>query len=295
MLTKINCSHPNIKFTVEEANETLPFLDVEIKLNDDSYDSWVWRKKTHTGVLLNFTAIAPTKWKRGLILCLLNRVWDICSSVTYFDREVAKLQKIFESNGYPVKFFKYTLEQFRNTKNKETNKDSENDSISIKIPFIGSPSIKLAKSLSGIFNDTFDIKLSPVFTSFKVKTYFGLKSRTPKFLCTNVIYEFKCLCDPSVSYIGVTSRPLCTRVDEHLNVSQKSNAEVSAISKHLHTCQKCFADTRHNQLDHFEILRNCTSPYTAKIQEAILIKRKNPKLNIQQFNKGASFTLKVYN
>ena len=250
-LTKINCSHPNIKFTVEEANETLPFLDVEIKLNDDSYDSWVWRKKTHTGVLLNFTAIAPTKWKRGLILCLLNRVWDICSSVTYFDREVAKLQKIFESNGYPVKFFKYTLERFRNTKNKETNKDSENDSISIKIPFIGSPSIKLAKSLSGIFNDTFDIKLSPVFTSFKVKTYFGLKSRTPKFLCTNVIYEFKCLCDPSVSYIGVTSRPLCTRVDEHLNVSQKSNAEVSAISKHLHTCQKCFADARH-----LSILRN---------------------------------------
>ena len=31
-LAKINCSHPNLKFTVEKANETLPFLDVEIKL-----------------------------------------------------------------------------------------------------------------------------------------------------------------------------------------------------------------------------------------------------------------------
>ena len=85
-LAKINRSHPNIKFTVEEANETLPFLDVEIKLLENSYDSWVWRKKTHTGVLLNFSAMAPTKWKFGLIFCLLNRVWDICSSCTYFDK-----------------------------------------------------------------------------------------------------------------------------------------------------------------------------------------------------------------
>ena len=247
--------------------------------------------------MLNFTAITPTKWKCGLILCLLNRVWDNCSSSTYFDREVAKLQKMFASNGYPSQFFKSALERFNKTKtdNTQVKKDSDSDLVCIKIPFIGSPSTKLAKSLSGIFNDTFEQKLSPVFTSFKVKNYFSLKSRTPKFLCTNVVYEFKCLCDPSLSYIGVTSRPLCTRVDEHLNVSPRSNAEISAISKHLHTCQKCFAETRHNQIDYFDILRNCTSNYTAKIQEAILIKRKNPKLNIQQFNKGASFTLKVYN
>ena len=282
---------------MEEATETLPFLDVEIKLVGNSYDSWVWRKKSHTGVLLNFTAVAPTKWKSGLILCLLNRVWDVCSSVAYFDVEVTKLQDMFVSNGYPVQFFKIALDRFRKSKstNKVKNTDSENDLVSLKIPFIGSPSTKLAKSLSAIFNDTFGIKLNPVFTSFKVKNYFGLKSRTPKFLCSNVVYEFKCLCDTSISYIGVTSRPLCTRIDEHLNSSSKSNTEISAISKHLHTCQKCFADTRSHQLDYFNILRNCNTAYTAKIQEALQIKRNNPKLNIQQFNKGASFTQKVYN
>ena len=296
-LTKINSSHPNIKFTVEEANETLPFLDVEIKLKENSYDSWVWRKKTHTGVLLNFAAIAPMKWKFGLIQCLLNRVWDICSSSTYFDIEVGKLRDMFASNGYPVQVFKTALERFRKfkTSSKDKNTDSENDLISIKIPFIGSSSVKFAKSLSAIFKDTFGTKLNPVYTSYKVKTYFGLKSRTPKFLCSNVIYEFKCLCDTSISYIGVTSRPLITRVEEHLNSSLKSTTADSAIRKHLNTCQKCFADTRSNQLDYFEILRNCSSSYTAKIQEALLIKRHNPNLNIQQFNKGASFTLKVYN
>ena len=144
---------------------------------------------------------------------------------------------MFVSNGYPIQFFKTALERFKKSKDKPKNTDAENDLISIKIPFIGSPSVKLSKSLSVIFNDTFGMKLIPVFTSFKVKTYFALKSRTPKFLCSNVVYEFKCLCDASISYIGVTSRPLCTRVDEHLNVSPKSNAEVSAISKHLNTCQ----------------------------------------------------------
>ena len=104
-LTKINKAYPSIKFTVEEATETLPFLDVEIKLKEDSYDSWVWRKKTHTGVMLNYNAIAPTKWKFGLIICLLNRIWDICSSRMHFNKEVEILKNIFISNGCLGQFY----------------------------------------------------------------------------------------------------------------------------------------------------------------------------------------------
>ena len=111
-LNKINSSHPDIKFTVEQATKTLPFLDVELKLDENSFDSWVWRKKTHTGVLLNYTAIAPSKWKFGLIICLLNRIWDICSDNNYFQQEVEKLKTMFLRNGYPVKFFNSAFEQF---------------------------------------------------------------------------------------------------------------------------------------------------------------------------------------
>ena len=298
-LNKINCSHPNIKFTVEEASETLPFLDVEIKLQDNSYDSWVWRKKTHTGVLLNFTAVAPTKWKFALIICFLNRIWDICSDKYYFDEEVEKLKRMFVKNGYPTKFFSSAFARFQTSKQtcKTSDENTSDDKNYIKIPFLGPASVKFAKSLSTLFEQYYDTKLTPVYTSFKVKTYFGLKSRTPKFLCSNVVYRFKCLCDTNKSYIGVTARPLCIRIDEHLNSTRRSgNLENdSAIIKHLDTCQKCFQETRSNQLEHFEILRHCTSQYTAKIHEALLIKRYNPKLNVQQFNKGASFTLKVFN
>ena len=294
-LDKINSFHSNIKFTVEETSDTLPFLDAEIKLNESSFDTWVWRKKTHTGVLLNFCAITPLKWKFGLVICLLNRIWDICSDSTYFQQEVEKLKVMLTNNGYPLKFFNAAFEKFWNSKNNPRSKEKDNNDIHIKIPFIGPASVKFGRSLSNIFKDTFGCKLIPVFTSHKVKSHFSLKSRTPQPLCSNVVYKFQCLCDTGNCYIGVTSRPFCIRVDEHLNLMKRSNTEAdSAICKHLDRCQKCFEGTRSKQLEQFQILRHCTSSYTAKIQEALLIKRYNPKLNIQQFNKGASFTLKVY-
>ena len=43
----LNNQHKNLKFTVEEAGETLPFLDVEVKLNLDNVDTWIYRKPTY--------------------------------------------------------------------------------------------------------------------------------------------------------------------------------------------------------------------------------------------------------
>ena len=58
-LSHINNQHPNIKFTVEKTINSLPFLDTEININGDNFESWVYRKPTNTGVVLNFNAICP--------------------------------------------------------------------------------------------------------------------------------------------------------------------------------------------------------------------------------------------
>ena len=51
---QINQQHPPIKFTVENSeNNILAFLDTQIKLEDDHFESVVYRKQTYTGVLLN--------------------------------------------------------------------------------------------------------------------------------------------------------------------------------------------------------------------------------------------------
>ena len=77
----INQQHPQIKFTVENSvDNALPFLDTQISLKDDHFESIVYRKQTYTGVLLNIEAVCPMSWKKGLILGAINRAKNICSS-----------------------------------------------------------------------------------------------------------------------------------------------------------------------------------------------------------------------
>ena len=78
-LDKLNSQHKNLQFTMEVSNNTLPFLDMELKIHNNNLQSWIWRKPTHTGVFLNFKAIFPLKWKSNLISCMLNRAKNICS------------------------------------------------------------------------------------------------------------------------------------------------------------------------------------------------------------------------
>ena len=41
----LNFQHQSIKFTVEPDSETIPFLHVEIKLNDSGIDPWFGKKQ----------------------------------------------------------------------------------------------------------------------------------------------------------------------------------------------------------------------------------------------------------
>ena len=54
----INALHRNLEFTVEVATNSLPFLDVNVRLGTDGVKLTVYRKPTNTNVILNFHAIA---------------------------------------------------------------------------------------------------------------------------------------------------------------------------------------------------------------------------------------------
>ena len=53
----LNRQHDNLKFTVEDCTNRLPFLDVDVRLKADGIETTVYRKSTHTGVILNFCAL----------------------------------------------------------------------------------------------------------------------------------------------------------------------------------------------------------------------------------------------
>ena len=46
-----------------------------------------------------------------------------------------------------------------------------------------------------------------------------------------------------------------------------------------------------HSVESFQLLEKCVTEYDTKIQEALLIKKLNPKLNKQLYAKGASFLL----
>ena len=46
---------------MESAVQRISFLDVSIKVNNDNIETWIWRKPTHTGLLLNYIAYCPKK------------------------------------------------------------------------------------------------------------------------------------------------------------------------------------------------------------------------------------------
>ena len=218
-LNTLNCLHPNLNFTVEVASSSMPFLDVNVRINSDAFETSVYRKHTHTGVFLHYLATAPTAWKKGLIFCLLYRAKMICSSMTLFLEEIGKLKRMFTLNGYSSKFFTTIYNDFMNPKpcddsdilDSDSEDGSENTPICLlRVPYYGKSSRGFAKDLSELIESNFEVKIRVVYTTFKVGSFFQLKSRTPSTLLSNVVYKFTCAVSAHITYIGYTSRHLLT-------------------------------------------------------------------------------------
>ena len=100
----LNTQHQSVKFTVEKAPDSLPFLDVEIKFNEFGFKTSVWRKLAYTGLLVNFRSTCPNAWKFGLITYLLKRAKSICSDYELFKDEITKLRCIFAKKIIQIGF-----------------------------------------------------------------------------------------------------------------------------------------------------------------------------------------------
>ena len=144
----------------------------------------------------------------------------------------------------------------------------------LKVPCIGKESRRFVSRLAKLFRVEFVVKMSAIYKTFKMRTYFQLKARPSLLLWPIVVYKFSCSCDSNLIYIGKSTRHLSTRVGEHLNVASQPNN--SAIKQHILSCTVC-ANVRHD-LNCFEVLIHCKSDFQAKIHEALLMKKHRSSL-----------------
>ena len=91
-------------------NLTIPchfWIYIYITHNDDgTLSTSKYRKPTFSGLYLKWNSYVPKQFKTGLVNCLLNRAWKICSNSDLFHQEI---KSTLAANGYPSNFLAQQL------------------------------------------------------------------------------------------------------------------------------------------------------------------------------------------
>ena len=91
-----------MKFSLEVENgNQLPFLDVKVCRKEGRFVTSLYRKRTFSGVYLNYKSFVPTEFKHGLIFTLLFRAYTLSSNYESFHEEIVRLKTIWQKNSYP--------------------------------------------------------------------------------------------------------------------------------------------------------------------------------------------------
>ena len=235
ILTFLNEKHPNIKFTIEhENNKKLPFLDTQVYRKDLTYHTTIFRKKTFTGVYLNWTSLTARRYKLSLIYCLLDRIWRVCSETNERDNEINKLKTILKKNEYPDHIIDQEINRF--LKNRlEISKDipaavmeehppdpppiETKPKRYIVLPYVSRNVETFTKRLKTLVNNYYpQVDFNVAFRSpNEIGKLFPYKDNIKNVESRSmVVYRIRCTnesCD--ASYIGKTERILCHRLKEH--------------------------------------------------------------------------------
>ena len=304
-LAKINTLHPCLEFTYElEQEGKIPFLDMVIHNKSGKLTSSWYRKSTDTGLTLNYHALAPTKYKKSVVISFVHRIFRASSTWEYFHLGLEEAIGTLADNQYPSSFvmpiIRSTIEKLvcsdENQMNDSVNasidqmNESVNDSIDSNaclynmdekdkfmffVTYRGKPTEQLAMSFRKL-----NAPCKIVMTTRKTKTVLpSLKPNVPKMLQNAVVYKIKCPGCGS-SYVGQTVRHLQRRFREHLG----SNG---LMRKHFETC-----GVQTPSSDLVEILDKSRSYVRLLTLEALWINQLKPKLNTKDEYRSRTLTLK---
>jgi hypothetical protein len=290
VLAFLNAQHANIKFTLEkENNNQLPFLDISVIRTRTKYKTTLYRKKTFTGVYLNWTSLTSRKYKIGLIHCLLDRIWRICAEEKDRKDEVEKLRAILEKNEYPVRVINKEIELFvlrKKEKSKGGDKEKpptvEKTRRFIVLPYTSRQAEQFGLKMKATIEKNFgQVQFSVIFKApdeigkrFPFKD--NIKNVESKSL---VVYHLKCQ-NCEADYIGKSQRILCHRIKEHR--MNKSSA-----------CKQHEMTTGHRMdYSNVEILDSADNDFKLKLKELLHIVKRKPILN-KQLNSQSNYEIKT--
>ena len=274
----MNKQHANLKFTTEsETKNQLPFLDTCVIRSTYKYNTKIYRKKTFTGVYLNWRSLTANRYKIGLIRCLANRIWKICSHNKDRLDELEKLKIILYRNDYPQEVVETTINKFIADMNKPRaegpqEEDKRPDKRFFKLPYVGKKCEDFAFRLKKIVEDTFiEVEFNVAFQSpHTIGKMFPFKDNIKnKLERSNVVYRVVCSCGHD--YIGKCTQILSRRIGQHRDTDKDS------------ACNKHVAVNKSHRIDYdnVEILDTADSDKKLQYKELLHILKREPELNKQ--------------
>ena len=283
-LSVINNTHDNLHFTLElPTSDSIPFLDVLVKVNQGSLSTSVYRKPTWSGLYLHFFSHVPVSYKRNLVFNLFNRARRLCSPET-LDNEFDILFQALQSNGYPSSF----IEQYSRERISQTVFGPAKKPAFISLPFVSdSFHTQVKQRICSVIALAFPVIEPRVVAITRRIPVRSLKDPLPTACASNLIYKFDCSCGSS--YVGRTGRWLSTRVHEHLPAwllkgghqrPRSATAPSSAITRHACSCA-AFDRTR-KPTDYFSVLSRARHPVCLPSLEAVFILARKPDLCIMK-------------
>ena len=290
-LDEINALHDSLTFTRErEKNGSLSMLDMSINNKQGQLSSTWYYKPSDTGLILNYHALAPKRYKRAVVAGFVHRIYRACSNWQFFHESLDRAKAILIKNQYPPSFFEKiihdTLTNILKPEEKVTEKDSENDQKPhmIFLQYRGKCSETYARDIHKLCSKDFpitNIKARVIFTLRKMKTVMpSLKAPIEKFLRSRVVYKIQCP-HCKVCYVGKTSRHLQARFGEHLS-------RAGPVKAHMTQCEGRFTREDVNILG--------TAPRSEihlLTLEALWIRETKPYLNTQDTMKSRDLKLTI--
>ncbi|XP_068673088.1 uncharacterized protein [Montipora foliosa] len=117
-LTTLNEAHPAISFTMQVANNNkLPFIGMELIKIGKQLKTRVYRKTTNKGLLLHYQGHVDARYKRSLLITMLNRAHCLSSSPDLFAEECDNLEGIFLKLNYLENLINSTITRFIESRN----------------------------------------------------------------------------------------------------------------------------------------------------------------------------------
>ena len=287
ILKFLNEQHKTIKFTMEkEIGNKINFLDITIKRKPDlTLETLTYRKPTFTGVMLNWNSLTSIKYKTGLIRCLLDRSYKICSSEKQKQIEMAQLRILLLKNNYPSQIIDREFNKFLELKTKLAEDKIIDDEIKIKylsLPYINDKSETISRNIKKLVKQYYPkINLRVAFKSpAQLGDHFPFKDKVidPN-KQSNVVYHVKCMdCDDD--YIGKTTQILNERIHEHTS------------NKDSHIYQHIQSEKHRMDFANIEILDRASSDLKLQYKEMLYIRKLNPSLNRQMNSELFSFVIR---